>query len=106
VFEGLLAAFFCFFPVGSCNTPLLGVVVCYLHFPAILILERVFSIGYSPRQMLMAAGLMVPIWISMFFLLHWILQLVHGANKSATPNVGPATPIGNSRDTEGPPSVS
>jgi hypothetical protein len=36
--EACLVAVFLAFPVGSCDQPLPGVVVVFLHFPALLVL--------------------------------------------------------------------
>ena len=107
--EALLILLFCLFPAGACNAPFLGIVVVYLHFPALLFVEGVLGIGFSAKQLLLSAGLMVPVWIALFFLLRWLWSLKsthHAGQPGAAPNGGPATPVGNSGVTGGPPSVS
>ena len=73
-FEALLVALFTCFPVGSCNTPPIGVAVCILHYPALIFVERVLGIGWSPTQFLLTAILMTPVWICLLMLARRLLQ--------------------------------
>jgi hypothetical protein len=73
-FEALLVALFMCFPVGPCNAPPIGVAVFILHYPAIISVECVLGIGWSPTQFLLTAILMTPVWICLLMLAQSLLQ--------------------------------
>ena len=73
-FESLLAVLFCFFPVGPSNFSFVGIAVVYLHYPAVIFVERVLGIGFSARQALASAVLMAMVWIGALFLLRQVFR--------------------------------
>jgi hypothetical protein len=110
-FEGLLIVLFMLFPAGACNSPIVGVFVLYAHYPALLFAERVLDIGFSAKQAMLSAAMMIPVWMLLFSILRWLFTGVLGAarlekaNEAALPNGGQAKPSRSSAATEGPPSV-
>lgn len=76
LFEILQIAVFMVFPVGPCNAPLPGVVVCYLHTPSFWVLNL---LGVSwPGELLLAPLIQTPVWI---VLCYAILGAVHHVRR-------------------------
>jgi hypothetical protein len=72
--EAVLFLLFWIFPAGSCNSPLVGVIVLYTHYPALLFWGQVLGIPYSALQFYLSVILMAAVWIGLLFLLRRILK--------------------------------
>lgn len=64
--EALLIATFVLFPVGSCNAPLPGVAVLYLHRPGFLFSEHVLRFTSDTQHLFVAPLVMTAVWITAF----------------------------------------
>jgi len=73
IFEAILLLLFMLFPAGACNSPIVGVVVVYAHYPALFFTERVIGIYYQSAQLFLAAILMTIVWIGILYLLRRFL---------------------------------
>lgn len=67
--EAVMVFLFWFFPAGACNSPLVGVVVVYAHYPAFLFMERVLGVSDSEVQFFVSVGMMALLWIGLLFLI-------------------------------------
>ncbi len=80
--EALVVLLFCVFPYGACNSPLVGVAVVLLHYPALIFVERVLNIGSGTA--LLSAVLMIPVWIGTIYLLRFVLIHARKATNAST----------------------
>ena len=72
--EAVLVGTFFWFPVGSCNAPLPGVAVLYLHYPAFLFSERVLRFTSDVQHLVVAPIVMAAVWASIFAVAGYVIR--------------------------------
>jgi hypothetical protein len=71
--EAVMVFLFWIFPAGACNWPLVGGAVIYIHYPALLFVEKVLGVPYSAMQFFASVGLMTLLWIGLLFVMRCFL---------------------------------
>ena len=72
--EASLIGTFLLFPVGSCNAPLPGIAVLYLHQPGFLFSEYVLRFTSDRQHLVVAPIVMAAVWVSIFAVAGYIIR--------------------------------
>ena len=72
--EAVLVGTFLLFPVGSCNAPLPGVAVLYLHYPGFLFSEHVLRFTSDRQHLVVAPIVMAAVWVTIFAAAGYIIR--------------------------------
>ena len=72
--EAVLVGTFFLFPVGSCNAPLPGIAVIYLHYPGFLFSEHIFGFTSDRQHLLVAPLVMAVVWVSIFMAVSYFFR--------------------------------